>query len=209
MEPRFTISEVCSTSWQRAKAQIWVLAGLIISMIIISFTLSMVAMPFQESTTGTIIVNLISIVFSCFFSLGYIKNIFQALDDDEPQFSAYGQQAHKIGTYFVSNLLVSIITIIGLCLLIIPGIYLALRLQFYSAFIVEENAGIIESMKRSWEITRGQVMPLFLVALVMIGFILLGCAIFGIGVFVAIPLVYIMYAYVFRKLNNPLEIIEY
>ena len=104
MGPKFSISEVCSTSWQRTKTQIWVLAGLLIGMTIISFTLSAFAMPMQKSIVGTIVINLISCIISCIFALGYMKNIFQALDGEEPQFSAYGQQARKIITYFVANL---------------------------------------------------------------------------------------------------------
>ena len=114
-------------------------------------------------------INLISCIISCIFALGYMKNIFQALDGEEPQFSAYGQQARKIITYFVANLFMGIIVVFGICLFIIPGIYLALRLQFFTAFIVEEDTGIIESLKRSWEITRGQGMPLFMLMLSMIG----------------------------------------
>lgn len=208
MESKFSISEVCSTSWQRTKAQIWVLAGLLIGMTIISFTLSAFAMPMQSSIVGIIVTNLISVIISCIFALGYIKNIFQALDGEEPQFSAYGQQARKIITFFVAYIFMSIIIIFGFCLFIIPGIYLGLRLQFFMAFIVEEDAGIIESLKRSWEITRGQVMSLFWLMLAMIGFFLLGVILLGIGVFVAIPLIYMMLCYVFRKLNTPLQIIE-
>lgn len=208
MESKFSISEVCSTSWQRTKAQIWVLAGLLIGMTIISFTLSAFAMPMQSSIVGLIVTNLISVIISCIFVLGYIKNIFQALDGEEPQFSAYGQQARKIITFFVAYLFMSIIIIFGFCLFIIPSIYLGLRLQFFMAFIVEEDAGIIESLKRSWEITRGQVMSLFWLMLAMIGFFLLGVILLGIGVFVAIPLIYMMLCYAFRKLNTPLQIIE-
>lgn len=198
MGPKFSISEVCSTSWQRLKAQIWVLSGLLIGMTIISFTLSAFAMPMQKSVVGTIVINLISCIISCIFALGYMKNIFQALDGEEPQFSAYGQQARKIITYFVANLFMGIIVLFGICLFVIPGLYLAIRLQFFTAFIVEEDAGIMESLKRSWEITRGQGMPLFLLMLAMIGFILLGLIILGIGIFVAIPFIYMMYGYVFR-----------
>lgn len=96
----------------------------------------------------------------------------------------------------------------GFLIFIIPGIYLALRLQFFQAFIIEENAGIIESLHKSWEITKGQVLPLFILALVMIGILILGCILFGIGIFVAVPLIYMMYGYVFRKLNTPLQILE-
>lgn len=204
MEPKFSISEVCSTSWQRTKAQIWVLAGLLIGMCIISFTLGVFAMPMQQSMVGGIVINLITIIISAIFALGYLKNLFQALDGEEPQFSAYGQQARKIITYLIANLFLGIIMMIGLCLFIIPGIYLALRLQFYVAFIVEDDAGIIDSLKRSWEITRGQGMSLFMLMLAIIGICLLGFILLGIGIFVALPLVYMMYAYVFRKLNTPL-----
>lgn len=208
MGSKFSISEVCSTSWQRTKAQIWVLSGLIIGMSIISFTLGVFAMPIQQSVMGAIVINLISCIISCIFALGYMKNIFQALDGEEPQFSAYGQQARKIITYLVANILMAIIVTLGLCLFIIPGIYLALRLQFYAALIVEDDTGIIESLQRSWEITRGQEMSLFMLMLAMIGICILGLILLGIGIFVAMPLIYMMYAYVFRKLNAPLQILE-
>lgn len=208
MEPKFSISEVCSTSWQRTKTQIWVLAGLLIGMTIISFTLGVFAMPMQTSIVGRVVTNLVSYVISIIFSLGYMKNIFQALDGEEPQFSAYGQQARKTITYFVASLFMGIIVTFGLCLFIIPGIYLALRLQFYAALIVEDDAGIIESLKRSWEITNGQGMSLFMLMLAMIGICILGLILLGIGIFIAIPLIYMMYCYVFRKLNAPLQIIE-
>ena len=51
-------------------------------------------------------------------------------------------------------------------------------------------------------------LPLFILALVMIGILILGCILFGIGIFVAVPLIYMMYGYVFRKLNTPLQILE-
>lgn len=208
MGPKFLISEVCSTSWQRTKAQIWVLSGLMIGLSIISFTLGAFAMPMQQSVVGMIVINLISCIISSVFALGYLKNIFQALDGEEPQFSAYGQQARKIITYLIANILMGIIVVLGICLFIIPGIYLALRLQFYAAFIVEEDAGIIESLQRSWDITRGQGMSLFMLMLAMVGLCILGVILLGIGIFVAMPLIYMMYGYVFRKLNAPLQILE-
>lgn len=164
MEPKFMISEVFGTSWKHTKSQIWVLVGLFIGFSILSMIVTLFGMPAQGSIVGRVIVQIVSLLISCIFMLGYVKNIFQALDGEEPQFSAYGQQSRKIITYLIANILFSIAVCIGTVLLIIPGIYLYLRLQFFTAFIVEENCGIIESLQKSWNMTQGQTLPLIPVA---------------------------------------------
>lgn len=202
MEPKFMISEVFGTSWKHTKSQIWVLVGLFIGFSILSMIVTLFSMPAQGSIVGRVIVQIVSLLISCIFMLGYVKNIFQALDGEEPQFSAYGQQSRKIITYLIANILFSIAVCIGMVLLIIPGIYLYLRLQFFTAFIVEEDCGIIESLQKSWNMTQGQTLPLFLLLLTMIGTAIVGCILFFVGFFVAVPLIYMMQCYTFRKLNT-------
>ena len=200
MEAKFTISDAFKTSWKCVKSQIWVLAGLLIGYTILSLILSLLTGPTQGSWTGETIITIINIVIACIFTLGYTKNIFQALDGEEPQFSAYGQESRKIIKYFFGEFLFTVVFFIGLALLIIPGIYIALRLQFFTAFIVEENTGIMESFKRSWAITKGQGLPLFWVLLTQIGIMIVGLILFIIGIFVAIPVIYMMYCYIYRRL---------
>ena len=202
MEPKFMISEVFGTSWKHTKSQIWVLVGLFIGFSILSMIVTLFGMPAQGSIVGRVIVQIVSLLISCIFMLGYVKNIFQALDGEEPQFSTYGQQSRKIITYLIANILFSIAVCIGMVLLIIPGIYLYLRLQFFTAFIVEEDCGIIESLQKSWNMTQGQTLPLFLLLLTMIGTAIVGCILFFVGFFVAVPLIYMMQCYTFRKLNT-------
>ena len=202
MGPKFMISEVFGTSWKHTKSQIWVLVGLFIGFSILSMIVTLFGMPAQGSIVGRVIVQIVSLLISCIFMLGYVKNIFQALDGEEPQFSAYGQQSRKIITYLIANILFSIAVCIGMVLLIIPGIYLYLRLQFFTAFIVEEDCGIIESLQKSWNMTQGQTLPLFLLLLTMIGTAIVGCILFFVGFFVAVPLIYMMQCYTFRKLNT-------
>lgn len=202
MKPNLIISDILKNSWKAVQSQIWVLVGLFIGYCILSIILSLFSLPAQNSLPGIIIVNLVSIIISCLFYLGYTKNLFQTIDHIEPQFSAYGQQSQNIIIYFIASLIYAIIVLIGSLFLIIPGIYLALRLQFFLAFIVEEHSGIIESLKRSWIITKGHSMQLFLLMLAMAGIILLGIIVFVIGIFVAIPVVYMMYCYTFRALNT-------
>lgn len=211
MNAHFSISDAFFNSWKALKSQIWILVGLFVGFYIIYFTLSIFLMP--SSTTAFsfsikfVIGYIVMMLFSLLFYLGYTKNCFQALDGEEPQFSAYGKQAPKIFKALVASLFVVAIVCVGFCLLIIPGIYLCARLQFYIAAIVEEDAGIMESLNRSWNLTKGNVMRLVLLFLSQIGIIIVGLLLLIIGVFVAEPVICLMYCDTYRQLckNLPAE----
>ena len=47
-----------------------------------------------------------------------------------------------------------------------------------------------------------KIFPLFLLLLTMIGTAIVGCILFFVGLFVAVPLIYMMQCYTFRKLNT-------
>ena len=186
------LSDLFRQSWKSLWAQIWVLSGLLIGYVIIGLLLNAFIPPSD---------NHISVLFHLVFTLGYTKNMFQALDGEEPQFSAYGQMSRKIFIYFFASVIYAIVVCAGLFFLIVPGIYLALRLQFFPMSIVEENTGVVGSLKRSWEITRSSTLKLFLLMLVLIGLMLAGFALFLIGIFVALPLCGLMSCYAFRRLT--------
>lgn len=205
MNSTISISETVSSAWRTVKSQIWVLVGLLIGFSIISFTLGLFA---NFTSVLGIVVYIVSLLVSFLFLLGYLKNIFQALDGEEPQFSAYGQQSRKLLKYIVAIIINTIIVAIGFCLLIIPGIYLSLRLQFFAAFIVDEDCGAIESLKRSWEITKGNEMSLLLIFLTMIGIGIIGFLLLGVGLFIAYPVLYTMYVIVYRRFNSPLQVLD-
>jgi len=210
MKTSFSISEELKKSLQIFKTQAWILVGLLVSFTIVTFTISIFQPDVQVISdiydVTFLSLFLLSLVLNSVFSLGYIKNAFQAMDGDEPQFSAYGQESRKIIKYIEVNILSSLIIIIGFALFILPGIYLAIRLQFVNALIVDENLGVIDSLKRSWEITQGHEVKLFLVLLVFIGLILLGTICLGVGIFITIPICVIMQLYIYRKLNSPINV---
>lgn len=205
MNSTFSIKETYSKAWKAVKENIWVLVGLLIGYTILSFTLSLLM---GDSTNASSMASIISIILGSIFTLGYYRNIFQALDGEEPQFSAYGQESRKFLKYIGASIIYAFIVIVGFALVIIPGIYLALRLQFYQAFIVDEDCGAIESLKRSWEITKDHAMELFLLGLVMILIIIIGMLLFGVGIFIATPVIYAMYLIVYRILNSPVIVEE-
>ncbi|WP_226004304.1 hypothetical protein [Natrinema salinisoli] len=76
------------------------------------------------------------------------------------------------------TIIVGIITVlaiwIGSIFLLIPGIFLAVSLIFANAAVIIEDAGIIESLERSWELTSGNRIRLFALGVVVFGVFLVG-----------------------------------
>ena len=205
MEEKLVYSDIFRKAWKGLISQFWLLVGLIIGFTIVYSLLYIFALPAkgESMTTSGIIISVLCWLLLCLFQLGYMKNCFQTLDGEEPQFSSYGQVSRKLLSYLVASIIFTLIVAIGTALLVIPGIYLILRLQFFFASMVDENTGIIESFKRSWEITKGHTLKLFIILLIMILISIIGQMALLVGIFVAIPLTILMYGYIFRKLTAP------
>lgn len=95
---------------------------------------------------------------------------------------------------FVTSLLFGLIIGVGLILLIVPGIYLALRLWPFLYFIVDRDAGIVESLSLSWEYTSGNEVNGILLFLMGTVLFILGLALCVIGLFVTMPIAYALIA---------------
>ena len=205
MEDNLVYSDILRTAWKGLKSQLWLLVGLVIGFTIIYSLLVIFTIPAKGESIGIggIIAQILCPFMMCLFLMGYLKNCMQTLDGEEPQFSAYGQVSRKLITFLISYIIYFVIVALGTALFVVPGIYLALRLQFYYAAIVEDNAGIIESFKRSWAITKGSSLKLFILFLIALLISFIGTAASLVGIFVAAPLTVLMYGYTYRKLTAP------
>ncbi|MDR0537332.1 MAG: glycerophosphoryl diester phosphodiesterase membrane domain-containing protein [Tannerellaceae bacterium] len=239
MKTSFSISKVLKESWRALISQFWVLVGLVIGYTIIVIALAVI-FPQKQLSIITLVSTLVNMSIGILFGLGYTKNMFEALDGDEPQFSAFTQQAAKFFKSLGASILVGIgafIYLIIICLIIymlpgesvagnsmygqidplgmlkpyaipvflvllLPMFYVSMRLQFILAVIVAENAGSLQAIKRSWEITEGESCKIILLFLTMLGFLLLGCICLLIGLFVAIPFLSLIQCAAYRELRR-------
>ena len=205
MNEKIVYSDIFKAAWKGLLSQIWLLVGLLIGYTIILSLLLLYAIPAKGETISIsgILVLLISLLLGGLFLLGYLRNCMQTLDNEEPQFSAYGQVARKIFSYLIANIFFTVITTIGFALFVFPGVYLFLRLQFFYASMVDEDAGLIASFKRSWTITKGHTLQLFVLMLIQLLLSFIGTIALCIGVFAAFPLIILLYGRTFRKLIAP------
>jgi len=115
---------------------------------------------------------------------------------------SYTNMTMKILRNIAAGIIVGVIVAIGLILFVIPGIYLGIRLMFFTYYIVDKDAGVMDSIKMSWELTRNGVVNLFLLSILFIVINFIGALLFGIGLAITIPLTFLATATLYRKFQK-------
>lgn len=200
---QFSKKEVILFGWETAKANVLFFLLLFLVLFAVNFVPALLSGMFnRDFPIISIVISIASYVVQIITSVGAVKIALKFVDGQKPALSdlfTYYRYGFK---YFLSALLYGLIVGLGSLALIIPGIILAIRLQFCIYFVVDKDAGPIAALKHSWAITRGSARNLFLYWLVLIGVVLLGLLALVIGLLWAVPTVMVAGAYVFRKLAS-------
>jgi hypothetical protein len=94
-----------------------------------------------------------------------------------------------------------IIMVAGLVVIMVPVVYVALRLMFVFMLIMDQNMGAIESIKQSWALTNGHVLNLFIIGLLAVAATLVGLLLLVVGVIPAAAFVWGMMGATYRKIT--------
>lgn len=152
----------------------------------------------QSSNDLSIPSSIISTIVSVFFMLGQTKiglNVVSGKPFDVGMMFSGGRWLIK---GFVAYLLYLIMVFVGLVLFLVPGIIIILRFGMYQSAIVDRNMGIIESLKYSWQLTKGNGLNLFLIVLFSILIVVAGCLALIVGMFFAFPMILLMWIVAYR-----------
>ena len=96
----------------------------------------------------------------------------------------------------------SVPAILSTLLMIIPAIYLSVRLQFYEYFLIDEECGILESIKKSADISKGYVLELFILGAILALIVFVSIVPLGLGLILSLPLSTVATSYVYLKLKK-------
>jgi uncharacterized membrane protein len=204
---KFSKKEATKFGWEIAKKKIKFFVPLLILVFGVSFLFDFLSdYAKKESFLVSFLLTIIGIALSAIFGLGLIKISLEICDGKEPKISDLFSQYRLFFRYLFASILKSLICLFGFILLIIPGIVLSIRLSFFDYLIVDKNSKIIESLKKSWEITKGSTWNLFLLYLLLGLINLLGFFALIVGLFWSIPTTRIAEAFVYRKLSSELKV---
>jgi uncharacterized membrane protein len=200
------IADALRFGWEGTKKHFWSLLGLYVLFYLIqfgaAFALTFLAQWNEQLATGLgMLVNLVANVVMPTGSAAVALRICDGLTFKLEDFLCDG----RILLFFLAEMfLVGAILVAGFLCLIVPGVYLAIRLSQCTYYIVEQKNDPIEALKNSWEATRGMAGPLFVYFLAVVGLMFGGLLLLVVGVIPAWFVTTIASAYLYRVLNRRL-----
>lgn len=115
---------------------------------------------------------------------------------------AFSIRWSEFGWYVLAAIVTGVASGIGFVLFVIPGLFLITRLALSSFALLDEGLLPIDSIKRSWALTRGHFWQMFLAGIIIVGLNIVGTALLGIGVLVSSPVSFLFSAYIYEKLRE-------
>lgn len=197
----FSVGECFSVGWARFKQHAWFLMGTILGCYALMFLFVHLLNNIYDNIEPTrSFIDLLSNVVFYWLYFGITVVMLKIIDDKPYTVSDLFVFDKQVIFYLVGALLYGLMVGIGLFLLIVPGVYLALRYGFFWYAVVDGKKGIMESFQESAHITDGVKWSLLLFVFASLGVLLLGLLCFGIGMIVAVPVVMLATTHLYRVL---------
>lgn len=146
------------------------------------------------------IVLVLSLILQNLLFLGFVKISLKITKNERATYGDLFSCLPQLIPYTVASVLYALLVLLGLVLFIVPGIYFLVRYGFFTYFIVDKGAGIMESFRLSSEITRGYKTELLKLCVVLVAIMMLGALLVMVGLLVAVPVTMLCLAYAYRRL---------
>jgi uncharacterized membrane protein len=144
-----------------------------------------------------------SLLVSSYMTGGIVLTALKAVRGERVAFGDPFSGGRFFGPMLVAAIAGSIVILIGYVLCIVPGVIVALGVCLYPYLIVDQTMPGVDALKRSWEMTKGHKMTIFLVGLIGIFVFIAGALACGIGlVLVSLPMAMLGAAYLYLRIKG-------
>lgn len=201
---KVAIGESIRFGWNTFKKRPLIFIGAFLLMTVISIVIQGLLDPGENAplTLATVLMGIASMVVGLIVEIGLVTFSLRAHDAVEKVAIKDLWNPKPFWYYLVGQAFVGFVVIVGLILLIVPGIIAAMGLMFSSYLIVDKGRGPVEAFKQSWNMTKGYKWQLFLFSLALLGINILGLLALVVGLLVTIPVSMLAVVHVYRKLED-------
>jgi len=135
-------------------------------------------------------------------SLGFTIYALNVFRQNNPTFNNVFDGFNTFLKAFLVYLLTVITVVLGLILLIVPGIILGLGLSMaYFVMVDKPELGVIDTLKESWRIMKGNKTKFFGLTLRFVPWIILGLLCLGVGILFVLPWLQVASASFYEKIK--------
>lgn len=134
-----------------------------------------------------LILFVISVIFGILVDMGFNTLALKAARGEPYEFGDFFSRFHLFPSYFCAHVLNGLAVLVGLLLLIIPGIWIATKFAFYRFYVLDKGVTGVEALKRSSQLAEGSKWHIFLFMVAAVLINILGLLAFGIGFLITVP----------------------
>lgn len=205
MDKVFSIPDAIGFGWTKVKEQL----GFFIGFTLLIFAFQLISGFIQtalEKDDGSFLLFLVYIVISTIIGIvigmWQVRIVLDVVDGKKGTFGSLQNVLPLLGKALVTQILYTVIIIIGLFLLIVPGIIWIIKYQFAIYYVIDKNMSPFEALEASGKLTSGEKWHLLLFNLVIGLVVFAGVLALGVGLLIAIPIVMVAPGYVYRQLQK-------
>jgi uncharacterized membrane protein len=204
------IKEAVVFGWETFKKNMGFLMGLTLLMLVIFYAIDFTSKQFEDgSALFKILLQILFAVFSMLIGIGMAKIYLKVHDGQQAPFSELINHSELLWKYFVGEILYALIVVGGLILLVVPGIYWAIKYMYTQTLIVDKGMDPFLALKKSGEMTKDIKWSLILLIIVLAVISVLGFLALGIGMLVTIPVVMLAHIHIYKHLLHSTESVHF
>jgi len=159
-------------------------------------------MMMRNPGTSFGILGLVIFIILLIMKVGYLKSILKIENGGHASFKELFDHVDLLWKYILSSICYGLVIVVGLVLLVIPGVYVLLRYFFVPLLAIDKGLSVEQAFKQSSHMTRGNKWRIlgFIIILVLIN--ILGAIPFGLGLIITIPVSTLAYVHVYKLLHH-------
>lgn len=203
----FSKKEAIKFGFKVAKANItfFLAVGVIWAAITIISQAIQTSLSSENQFVASFLVSIVMWIINSIISMGVIFILLKFVDNKKPKIKEI-YYTKNLFNFILASIIRTLIIIVGFILFIIPGIIFSIKLQYSEYLIVDKGKDAVDSLKGSWEMTKGVKWNLFLFGILLALINILGFLALLVGLLVTVPLSMVANAYVYRKLLSQVNL---
>lgn len=147
-------------------------------------------------------------IFVAGVELGFLHACLTSYDKGQATFADIVSYSALGPKFLAGQILYLLMVLLGLLLLVVPGIYLSVRYSLFSFCMADGETDLMRSFQQSAILTEGIRIYLFWIFIALLVLNVLGACLLGLGLFITVPLSVLMMTAVYRQLSARRLVIE-